>query len=169
MKLPNTVAYAVRATCYLAQTAPELPIPCSELAREGRMPERFLLQVLRTLVNHEILESTFGVSGGYVLSRSPEKTTLRDIIDAFDNALEIQLPTLECVTPSIQTQLNEVLARVFQAARKELHKVTIAELVATLPRDHYSLRIRQGRIAVPNLAPVEFDSYDAQGGKAVTR
>lgn len=169
MKLPNTVAYAVRAACNLAQTAPQSPIPCSELAREGRMPDRFLLQVLRTLVNHGILESTFGVSGGYVLSRSPEKTTLRDIIDAFDNALEIQLPTLECVAPTIQSQLNEVLARVSRAARIELHKVTIAELVATLPRDHYSLRIRQGRIATRHLTPLDVDSYDAQGGTVVTR
>jgi Rrf2 family protein len=133
------------------------------------MPERFLLQVLRTLVNQGILESTFGVTGGYVLSRSPEKITLRDIIDAFENAIEIQLPTLECVAPPIQTQLNDVLSRVSQAARKELDKVTIAELVATLPRDHYSLRIRQSRIATRSLTPLDVDSYDAQGGTAVTR
>jgi DNA-binding IscR family transcriptional regulator len=120
-------------------------------------------------VNQGILESTFGVTGGYVLSRSPEKITLRDIIDAFENAIEIQLPTLECVAPPIQTQLNDVLSRVSQAARKELDKVTIAELVATLPRDHYSLRIRQSRIATRSLTPLDVDSYDAQGGTAVTR
>ena len=65
MKLSRTVTYALQATIQLARLdgAPT-PIPCSRLAAEGRMPERFLLQVLRNLVTHGILQSTRGVGGG---------------------------------------------------------------------------------------------------------
>ena len=65
MKLSRTVAYAVRATLQLAQLEADGPVPCSKLANEGKMPERFLLQILRNLVTHGILRSTRGVDGGY--------------------------------------------------------------------------------------------------------
>ena len=58
MKLSRTVAYAVRATLQLAQLEADGPVPCSKLANEGKMPERFLLQILRNLVTHGILRST---------------------------------------------------------------------------------------------------------------
>jgi Rrf2 family transcriptional regulator, cysteine metabolism repressor len=169
MKLPNTVAYAVRAACYLAQTAPELPIPCSELAREGQMPDRFLLQVLRKLVKEGILESSFGVTGGYVLSRAPDQITLRDIVDTFDNSLELQLPTLERVTPSIRTQLTKAMSCVSQAARLELHKVTIADLVAKSPSNHFSVLVRQGRAATRRVTLGTSRRTTPAGGTAVTR
>lgn len=67
MKLSRTVAYAVRATIQLAQDPSDRPIPCSKLASEGKMPERFLLQILRNLVTHGILRSTRGVMVGMPL------------------------------------------------------------------------------------------------------
>src|SRR5262249_11351063 len=47
MKLSRTVAYALQATLQLADVDPNVPVPCSKLAAEGGMPERFLLQILR--------------------------------------------------------------------------------------------------------------------------
>ena len=58
MKLSRTVAYAIQATLQLAQSKSENPVPCSQLAAQGHMPERFLLQILRHLVTHGILHST---------------------------------------------------------------------------------------------------------------
>ncbi len=81
MKLSRTVAYAVRATIQLAQMSTDRPIPCSKLASEGNMPERFLLQILRNLVTHGILRSTRGVDGGYALTRPPEDISLLDVIE----------------------------------------------------------------------------------------
>ena len=81
MKLSRTVAYAVRATIQLAQTNSGAPVPCSRLASEGHMPERFLLQILRNLVTHGILHSTRGVDGGYSLERKPDDISLLDLID----------------------------------------------------------------------------------------
>ena len=67
MKLSRTVGYALQATLQLARARPSQPVPCSRLATEGEMPERFLLQILRNLVAHGILGSTRGVDGGYTL------------------------------------------------------------------------------------------------------
>ena len=80
MKLSRTVTYALQATLLLAQEERGEPIPCSRLAAEGAMPERFLLQILRSLVTHGILQSTRGVEGGYMLDRRPEEISLLEII-----------------------------------------------------------------------------------------
>ena len=69
MKLSRTVTYAIQATLQLAESDSRTPVPCSKLASQGAMPERFLLQILRNLVNHGILQSTRGVDGGYALLR----------------------------------------------------------------------------------------------------
>ena len=71
MKLSRTVTYALKATLQLAQNSPSGPVPCGRLAAQGAMPERFLLQILRSLVTHGILKSTRGVDGGYVLWKEP--------------------------------------------------------------------------------------------------
>src|SRR5580698_8195016 len=84
MKLSRTVAYAVQATVRLAHSDSGIPVPCSQLAAEGHMPERFLLQILRHLVTHGILNSTRGVDGGYALERNAEDISLLDIIEAID-------------------------------------------------------------------------------------
>ena len=97
MKLSRTVAYALQATLQLAQAKSGSPVPCSQLAATGHMPERFLLQVLRSLVTHGILQSTRGVEGGYTLERKPEDITLfiaghgTDRSDHSRNAVEQQV------------------------------------------------------------------------------
>ncbi len=82
MKLSRTVAYALQATMQLAVSDSDTPVPCSQIAAKGEMPERFLLQVLRSLVNHGVLRSTRGVDGGYMLIRSPDEISLLDVIEA---------------------------------------------------------------------------------------
>src|ERR1700687_5384355 len=92
MKLSRTVAYAIYATLQLAQSKSGVPVPCSHLAAEGHMPERFLLQILRHLVTHGILHSTRGVDGGYALERKPEEISLLEIIEAIDGPLDSAPP-----------------------------------------------------------------------------
>src|SRR3954470_15915458 len=105
MKLSRTVAYAVQATLQLAQNKSGLPVPCSQLASEGNMPERFLLQILRHLVTHGILHSTRGVDGGYSLERKPEDISLLDVIEAIDGPLSATLPGNDGADVS-QSELN---------------------------------------------------------------
>ncbi|OHB81346.1 MAG: hypothetical protein A2W31_11975 [Planctomycetes bacterium RBG_16_64_10] len=129
VRLSRTIAYAVHATLQLGRAEPRIPIPCSQLARDGQMPERFLLQILRSLVTHGVLESTRGVEGGYCLSRSPEGITLRDIVEAFENPLDPTLPELAGLSPSARERILLTLRCVSSAARRELEKLTLADLL----------------------------------------
>lgn len=130
MRLSRTIVYGIHATVQLARAHPGVPTPCSQLAREGNMPERFLVQILRCLVTRGVLQSTCGVAGGYSLSRPPAQITLREIVEAFDNPLEVALPQLDCMPHDVRSRLTQTLQSIAQAARAELQKLTVADLLA---------------------------------------
>lgn len=133
MRLSRTIAYAVHATLELARSTPGVPVPCSQIARAGNLPERFLLQILRKMVNHGLLRSTRGVVGGYYLARRPDEITLREIVEAFENPLEPSAVALEALSPSPRAMVLIALRSAAAAACRELDNLTIADLLGTVP------------------------------------
>ena len=129
MRLSRTVAYALQATLYLARSESEKPIPCSRLAAEGRMPERFLLQILRNLVAHGILNSTRGVEGGYSLQRAPGDISLLEVIEAIDGPMISKLPVGEGLPGDARERLQQAVTGVTDLARRELSAIKLAHLL----------------------------------------
>jgi Rrf2 family protein len=129
MKLSRTIVYAIHATLQLSHGERGVPIPCSQLATEGQMPERFLLQILRSLVTRGLLCSTRGVDGGYYLARPAEQISLSDIIEAFDNPLSPAIPVLDALPPEVRKRLLNSLNGASAAAQNELAKLTMADLM----------------------------------------
>ncbi|HEX3654603.1 MAG TPA: Rrf2 family transcriptional regulator [Pirellulales bacterium] len=129
MKFSRTVAYGVQATLGLAQASGDRPVPCSQLAADGKLPERFLLQILRTLVTHGILQSTRGVEGGYRLSRSAAEISLLEIIEAIDGPIVATLEVNQPAASRYHARLAAVLGRVASLARRELGSVSLADLL----------------------------------------
>ena len=130
MKLSRTVAYAVHATLQLAQTDSGAPVPCSQLAAEGSMPERFLLQILRNLVTHGILHSTRGVEGGYSLERKPDEISLLEVIEAIDGPLVATLPIPDGDhSATYDSRLRDVLEQVAANSRRLLGAVKLSDLL----------------------------------------
>ncbi|MBW3600165.1 MAG: Rrf2 family transcriptional regulator [Planctomycetes bacterium] len=129
MKLSRTVAYALQATLLLAEDTSRMPVPCSKLAAEGKMPERFLLQILRNLVNHGLLRSTRGVDGGYMLLKKPHDITLLSIIEAIDGPVDAGLVAVEGLPQHARVILEEALNDVAVATRDRLGGVTLSNLL----------------------------------------
>ena len=129
MKLSRTVAYALQATMQLAVSDSDTPVPCSQIAAKGDMPERFLLQVLRSLVNHGVLRSTRGVDGGYMLIRTPDEISLLDVIEAIEGPLDSKLPLAAAPDDHTQVNLQQALKDVTATARTQLESIKIAHLI----------------------------------------
>ncbi len=129
MKLSRTVSYAVRATLELAKNESTEPVPCSRLAAAGDMPERFLLQILRSLVTHGILRSTRGVDGGYALSRRPEDVSLLDLIEAIEGPLDASGDQVEGLSGDTHVKLQDALRNVTATARRQLESIKISQLL----------------------------------------
>jgi Rrf2 family protein len=130
MKLSRTVVYAIQATMQLAQSGSQQPVPCSQLAAEGHMPERFLLQILRHLVTHGILHSTRGVEGGYTLERKPDDVSLLDIMEALEGPLISTVPPVDGAAAELfQGRLREALDDITNSARRQLAEIKLADLL----------------------------------------
>lgn len=128
MKLSRTVAYAVRATLQLAKTASSEPVPCSQLAANGQMPERFLLQILRNLVTHGILRSTRGVDGGYSLVRPAAEISLLEVIEAIEGPYETEGALSEAMPESVE-KLKLALEEVTETTRTQLEAIKLSQLL----------------------------------------
>ncbi|WP_145434572.1 RrF2 family transcriptional regulator [Lacipirellula limnantheis] len=128
MRISRASTYALLAAVQLNESASSPPIPCSQLAQLGDMPERFLLQVLRNLVNEGILKSTRGVDGGYRLAKPLAQITMLDVVEAIDGPVQPELPQINGLTPQSQKKLAEVLGDVAADAKKRLAAVTLAQL-----------------------------------------
>jgi len=95
------------------------------------MPERFLLQILRSLVSHGILESTRGVEGGYSLGRKPSDVSLLEVIEAIDGPLVSAMPNCDGMSAKSKSKLKSALGEVAKATRRELAAVKLADLMPT--------------------------------------
>ena len=130
MRMSRASAYAIGAILQLADEPKGIPIPCNRLAKAGEMPERFLLQVLRNLVNHGILKSTRGVEGGYFLLRPLSEITLLHIVEATDGPLAATAPPLDNLPESSRMRLQEILKTVSSEFCQSLAKVRLIELLS---------------------------------------
>jgi Rrf2 family protein len=129
MKLSRTVGYALQATLLLAQDTSRMPVACSKLAEEGQMPERFLLQILRNLVNHGLLRSTRGVDGGYMLLKKPHDISVLDIVEAIDGPVDAGLSAVESLPDHSRKSLEEALGQIAKGTRDRLGALKLAQLL----------------------------------------
>ena len=92
MKLSNKGRYAVQALADLARHNIEKPTNLTEISLRQGIPISFLEQIFFKLKKNNLVKSSRGPSGGYVLSRSPAEINISSIIEAVDE----QVKTLGC-------------------------------------------------------------------------
>src|SRR5215510_12781473 len=73
------------------------PVQLRKIADEHGIPSRFLVQILLQLKGAALVASTRGASGGYRLSRSPDKISLADVVEAVEG---MPVPETNTAKPS---------------------------------------------------------------------
>lgn len=85
MRLSTTVRYGARAIAQLA-ASPDRPVSVREIARQQVISAKYLERILKDLKAGGIVEAVHGKRGGYVLARSPESITLKDLYDVLEGS-----------------------------------------------------------------------------------
>ena len=134
--------YALRAVLYLAvNSRSNKKIGVNVIAEELDVPKQFLSKILQKLVNHKLLHSSKGKSGGFYMTAANLNSNLRSIIEIFDGdglfcSCVMGLPKCSSDNPcplhdpSIEYR-NELLAR--------LDSQNIRDLAESVVKDGFAI------------------------------
>ena len=92
MKLTNKGRYAVMAMADLAKNNAKKPINLTEISLRQGISLSFLEQLFLKLKKNNLVLSSRGPNGGYILSRDPDEIKLSSIINAVDEKIK----TVKC-------------------------------------------------------------------------
>ena len=131
MKMTRAVKYATDAVCELATATGNRPQASHTIARARKIPERFLLKVLKPLADRKILLSLKGPNGGYRLARPAKDINLLEVIEAVDGPITGSVPDDEGEESSSTTiRLHKVFDTISANDRAALRSITFAYLAS---------------------------------------
>ena len=118
--------YGLQAAILLAKRKDSGPALITDLAREGRIPKKFLEAILLELRKSGILNSKKGKGGGYVLARVPRDISVGDIIRTLDGSFS------EIFFEGDNKEANEIkmiMKEVRDAMSNILDKTSLADVI----------------------------------------
>lgn len=92
MQASRKVDYALRAVIHLAnEEIADRACSVGEIAARERIPRGFLEKIVQQLIHSGVVKSRRGANGGYVLGRPAEQVTFRDVIEAVEGPISLNV------------------------------------------------------------------------------
>lgn len=79
--------YAIRALVDMAEHSSESPVSLGDIASRQEISLKYMESIARELVNAGLIEGFRGKSGGYKLSKSPEKITILEVLSVTEKTV----------------------------------------------------------------------------------
>jgi Rrf2 family protein len=129
MRVSAKAEYACIAVFELAANAGKpQPIRVKTIADAHGIPLRFLVQILLQLKGAGLVASTRGASGGYHLTRPPDRISIADVVNVIDRTAPRPDATGEPSSPAVRA-IRAVWHEVQAEEQRMLEEVTFADLV----------------------------------------
>ena len=151
MQIPRKIEYALRAMIHLADN-PGGVARGTEIARMEHIPKYYLEKVIRDLMRRGLVRARRGPGGGYQLARPAETISFRDVIEAVEGPITLNV----CVDGSAACNLQPTcrMFRVWEEGQRVLLDVfshtTLSEVALSKPSA--ALFARSAAIAEPAVA-----------------
>jgi len=129
MKLTRASSYALQAVAYMASHHKENPTASHIIAEDRKIPERFLLKVLKPLVSAQVLHSVKGPNGGYRLARPANEISVLEILEAVEGPIRGHAPTDDPANP-VMRKLEALCEQAAAMTRNHLNGMKVSELAA---------------------------------------
>ncbi len=133
MQVSRKVDYALRAVIFLSQQDGTRPLPAKEIAARRRIPIKFLEKIIRDLIRHEIVRSHRGAHGGYTLGRNPSQITFRDVIEAIEGPISLNVCVAGQKDCSVLSSCN--MQRVWQEGQRRVLEYFSETTLADVARE----------------------------------
>ncbi|MEL6219000.1 MAG: Rrf2 family transcriptional regulator [Pseudomonadota bacterium] len=139
LRLSRKTLLALEAVLDVAYNARPDPVQSKDITKRQGIPQRYLEQVMQSLVHKNILKGVRGPRGGYILARERRKITVADVVRVVD-----QLDADADTDPISQSALGE---RVIGPLWEETREAMLARLEAVTMED---LCRRAGGLEIPH-------------------
>ncbi len=132
MQISTHFRYATRMLVELSKQEKDVPVSLKKISNSQELPIKFIEQLISKLKKAGIVKSFRGKNGGYILNKSSEKITLKDlffILEPKSTIIEcLKKPkscknSKKCVTLPVWSGLQNVIIEYFAG-------ITIADLAA---------------------------------------
>jgi Rrf2 family protein len=131
MKLTRASSYALHAVAFMAgMKKPDNPVASHKIAEAKGIPDRFLLKVLKPLVDAGVLTSVKGPHGGYKLARLASDISMLDILEAVDGPIRGHAPNRAESNGILNKRLDVICTETADTVKKQLAKVKLSDLLA---------------------------------------
>jgi len=116
--------YGTRAMLELARLGSDGPVHLETLAKNQKIPERYLAKIVQDLRRGGLIRSTRGAHGGYMLARQPSAVAVLDIVACLEGSLApvdcVEFPeTCEnadrCVTREVWQEMHNAVVKVLKS------------------------------------------------------
>ena len=128
--------YALHALLVLARHGGDEPMQIADIAKEAKVPRKFLEAILLELKKRGIVQSLRGRAGGYMLGRPANKISFADVIRVTDGPLALApcvsvtayQKCTDCVDENV-CAIRRVLMVVRDATAEILEAQTLASIL----------------------------------------
>ena len=139
MKLTSKGRYAVMAMADLAKINTDRPTNLTEISLRQGISISFLEQIFLKLKKNNLVKSSRGPSGGYILTKTPEEIKLSSIIKAVDEKVKTlgckreskkgcNGKSIKCITHNLWDELEIHINNFFE-------KNTLKDIIYRVHRD----------------------------------
>jgi len=150
MQIPRKIEYALRAMIHLADN-PNAVARGVEIARREQIPKYYLEKVIRDLMRRGLVRARRGPGGGYQLGRPAETISFRDIIEAVEGPISLNLCVEGGVTCNLQPACR--MFRVWDEGQRVLldvfSRTMLSEVASSRPSPSLLARL------APSIAPTD--------------
>ena len=131
MQLTKKSSYGLIAALELAGEAAAGPLSASTIAGRYSLPLSFVEKILHQLKQAGLVWSTQGRKGGYRLARSPHRITVRQVLEALGESLDL----VGCLGPGTPCKLAQICPtkgawkRIDQRLKEMLDSLSLGDLI----------------------------------------
>lgn len=145
MRVTTWAEYGVICALNLAKRASATPVTGRDIAAQERLPADYVEQILLRLRRAEVIKSTRGAHGGYMLARPAAEISLRDVI----HASELETFDLHCISHPVEEDRcsashNCSIRPVWMMLQRKIDDVLSSVTLADLLEDEPTVRERVG-------------------------
>lgn len=134
MQFSTKAEYGLRAMVNLAKNYSQNPVSLAKIAKEEDISKVYLEQLIAKLKAKNLVKSTKGVKGGYVLTKKPGQISAADIIEATEGSLApfycVADVASRCCTKK-DCLTKAMWKRVQQSIRQSLKSTKLTDLINT--------------------------------------